>query len=243
MKRFTSLPVHKIIFWICFLPWLLFIFLYELWFTKIPSHSDTLYKLGIIFSRIGYSIVSASIFYFVSQYIGTFIPREQKKIKILPMIHRNALSIDNEIRLLKINLDYENEDSKNIDNLRQALNSINPNSSIDRFENWYQYLFNLKLQLLDLIRSMTFYNDYLSRDFFQELIIIEQRLMSPITFAGSVILNVSNLSFADIDLQELMIHNDHLQLLRKEEFKKYEKAFEKDGNVYRKVFYKESDKK
>ena len=153
------------------------------------------------------------------------------------MVYRHALTIDGLLRGLRINLDFEWGDIKNIDNLKEALNKINADNPVDGFENWYYYLFHIKSQLLDLIRSMTFYNEYLSRDFFQELLIIEQRLMSPFTFAGHKIYNVPNLSHADLDLQELLLHNQHLQKLREKEFKKYEKEFNKDGKKYRQTYY------
>ena len=242
MKRLTSFPAYKITFWSCFVPSLTYIFLYEFVFTKSPSSSDMVFKFGLIFKQIFYSIAAASIFYFVTQYFGIFIPREQKKIKILPIVYRHALDIDVILSGLKINLGVESSNAKDFENFRKAINSINTDNPVDNFENWYQYLFFIKSQLLDLIRAITFYHDFLSKEFFQELLIIEQRLMSPITFVGYKVLAVSNLSYAELDLQEIIIHNQHLQQLRETEFKKYKKEFDADGKTYRQTYYNEKTK-
>jgi len=242
MKRLTSLPAYKITFWTCFVPSLAYILFYEFLLTKFASYSDTLFKLGLIFKQVSYSITAASIFYFVTQYIGIFIPREQKKIKILPIVYRNAVTIDGVLSGLKLNLDYEWGDVKDSDKFRKALNKINTDNPIDNFENWYHYLFFIKSQLLELTRAMAFHHDVLSKEFFQELLIIEQLLMSPITFAGYKVLAVSNLSYAEVDLQEIFIHSQHLQQLREKEFKKYEKEIEKDGKDYRATYYQEMKK-
>ena len=65
-----------------------------------------------MFSKIGYSIVAASIFYFVSQYIGIYRPREKKKIKILPIIQRHIAAIDGILNDLQIKLGYDGENIK-----------------------------------------------------------------------------------------------------------------------------------
>jgi len=243
MKRHTSFPTYKITFWTCFVPSLTYIFFYEFLLTKYPSSSDTIFKLGLIFKQVSYSITAASIFYFVTQYIGIFIPKEQKKIKILPIVNRNAVIVDAVLGGLKLNLGYDWGDVKDSDKFRKALDKINTDSPVDNFENWYHYLFFIKSQLLELTRAMAFHNDVLSKEFFQELLIIEQRLMSPITFAVYKVLAVSNLSYAELDLRELFIHNQHLQQLREKEFKKYEKEFDKDSKDYRATYYQEVTKK
>lgn len=237
MKRLSSLPAHKMILWTCFIPSLTFVLIYEFFLSTIPSYSDTIFKLGQIFSRICYSMVATSIFYFISQYIGVFIPRHKRKIKILPIIYRNIVTMDVIINQLNKNIGMQWNDIKDNDKLKNALLTINTDSHIENFENWYQYLFHIKSQLSDIIRSITFYHEYLSKDFFHELLIIEKNLMSPITFVGYKVLRVSNLDYARLELQELIIHNQHLQQLRETELKQYQREFDEDGKVYRETYY------
>jgi hypothetical protein len=153
------------------------------------------------------------------------------------------VTIDIIIGGLQNNIGMQWDNIKDNDTLKKALLAINTDKPVDDFENWYHYLFHIKSQLLDLIRSATFYHDYLSKEFFQELLIIEQKLMSPITFAGYKVLLTSNLNYAQLDIQELIIHNQHLQQLREKELKQYEKEFDEDGKRYREMYYNENEKK
>lgn len=237
MKKLSTLPVHKIIIWACLVPSLLFILVYEFVLTNFPSPSVNVFKAGQFFSRICYSIAAASIFYLISQYLGIFVPKQRRKFKILPFIFQNALTIDSVIRKLEINLGYEWGDIKDSKKFKDAISRINTDNPVSHFNNWYEYLSYVKFQLLDLIRGITFYNEHLNTEFLHELLIIEQRLMSPITFVGYKILAVSDLSYAEIDLQELIIHNAHLQTLRERESEKYKNEFEKDGELYRQTYY------
>ena len=93
--------------------------------------------------------------------------------------------------------------------------------------------------LFFVLIQIEFHNFY--ERFFLELLIIEQRLMSPFVFAGYNILNSSNLSHTEIELQEILIPNSHLLQLTQKETKLHEKEFESEGVKYRKVYYKNSD--
>lgn len=238
MKKILSIPAPKLILWLCFIPLLTFIILYELWWSRIPSDSVTIFKIGVISSKISYSIIAASLFYFISQYIPIYLPRHKKKIKILPYIHQQTLIIGYNLDSLKSNLNIHQDEFRNIDEFRSILKNINPNTSIAEFENWYQYLFNIKIQILDVIRSIYFYNEYLNTEFLHEIILIEKQLMSPITFAGYKTLTCDDLSYAETNLQEMLVHNQHLQSLREKEHKKYEKEIKSSGDEYRKTYYK-----
>jgi hypothetical protein len=77
-----------------------------------------------------------------------------------------------------------------------------------------------KENLMDIIRSMTIYHDYLSEDFLGELIRIEIILMNNIFQGGSLNLSASTGAF-----QQLFFHNEFLFKYRVKEFTKYEKAF------------------
>jgi hypothetical protein len=242
MKQKKTYEAHKIILW-CFIFASGYVILYEFWLTNYPSYSGTVYKMGLITSKISYSILATSIFYYLSQYIPVYLPRQQRKIKILSNVYQKTLIINSIVGGLKLNLNITDDiDFTKRDNFLKIINNTNPDEEVSRFENWHYYLYNLKTNLLDIIRSMTFYNDYLSKEFLHELIILEKVLLAPYTFAGYKTIGVSNLSYAEIDLQEILVHNGILQDLRTKEFKKYERQFEDDGKLYRETYYNEQSR-
>ena len=139
---------------------------------------------------------------------------------------------------MKFQLKIHGDDFKNNDQFYKQLEHINTENPVGAFQNWYLYLGHLKGQLLDIINSITVYNDYLSQEFLQEIGLIEYQLFLPHTFAGHKILACTDLSYAQIDLQELLVHNKHLQEISKSEFRKYEKQFAENGKLYREKHYK-----
>jgi hypothetical protein len=231
---------HKIIF-PCFLLAFIYIILYELILMNYPSQTRFGYQIGIITSRISYSIVAASIFFLLSVYLPVYLPRKKKKRKILFEIYQKTLIIDTLIQHLKFDLGIEEHEFTNVQIFREKLSRKNPDMPVGAFANWHQYLYRLKTKLIDVVRSMSFYNEYLSEEFFDELLILERQLLSIYTFEGYKLIESNNLSYAEIDLQELMVHNRHIQQLRELEFKKYEKQFEADGAAYREKYYKTSE--
>jgi hypothetical protein len=199
--------------------------------------SDFAYKLGFFFSKIGYSIIAASIFYFIGQYVGVYIPRQQRKIKALSVLNYNFLTINEIVQRLQADINYEFKDIRDNNQLKNALSDIKVDDTVYQFENWYKYLYHIKFQLLDVIRSSFYYHDYVDKNTFHELLILEQRLMSLHLFSGYKILSNSDLSFADIEFQELFIHTQHLQKLRQKEYDKHKKEIEAEGNKYRQAYY------
>jgi hypothetical protein len=228
IKKIFNADAHRLVLGI-FIPTLMYVLLYELWLVDIPASSKFGFKIGLIISKIGYSIIAASIFYLISQYIPVYRPRQQRKIKILFEIYQKTLIINSYIGALKLKLNISESDFKNSELFKSIIHTINPDKPIDEFADWHHYLFYLKSKLLDIVRSMTFYHDYLSKDFLHELIIMERQLLSPHTFEGYKTLGSSDLSYAEIDIQELLVHNKHLQDLREKEFRKYEEKFKVDG--------------
>jgi len=235
-SKIINAEAHKLVFFF-FIIALIYVLLYEFWFTNIPGPSEISFKAGLITSKVSYSIIAASVFYFISQYIPIYRPKQQRKIKVLFEIYQRTLIIDFYLGGLKLKMRISQDDFKDSKIFGKAILSIDPDSPIDEFENWHKYLFYLKSKLLDVIRSMTFYHDYLSKEFLQELIIIEKQLLSPYTFEGHKTLGSSDLSYAEICIQELLVHNKHLQNLREKEFRKYDLQFQVDGTAYRKKYY------
>lgn len=185
-------------------------------------------------------MLAASIFYFVTQYLGIYIPRKKKKLRIiLPYVHRQAVTLDTILNTLKFNLKIHGNDFKNSDQFHKVLENIKVDEPIAEFQDWHQYLYHMKFQLLDVVRGIYFYSEYLDEDFLHEIVIIEQKLMSTITFVGYKKLACTNLTYGEIDLQEILIHNLHLQEIRKSEVEKYDKEFKRAGVAYRQKYYPE----
>jgi hypothetical protein len=104
---------------------------------------------------------------------------------------------------------------------------------INEYVNWHEYLYFMKHRILEIIRSTTTYNEYISTDLLHELLLIENKLLCPIVFEGYKKLQPTSLSYAQISIQELFVHQKILQDLRELEFTKYDKKFEILGKEYR----------
>lgn len=239
MKKLLSFPTHKLIIWTS-VPLLIYLSLYELWWTNSnnPSCCWMVFKAGVIASKIAYSILAASIFYLVTQYLGIYLPRQKKKLKIiLPYVHRQTVTLDTILSTLKFNLNIHGNDFKNSEAFRRILKDIEVDKPVGEFSDWHQYLYHMKFQILDVIRGIYFYSEYLTEDYLHEIVLIEERLMSTITFVGYKKLACTDLSYGELDIQEILVHNLHLQTIRQSETKKYEKEFKASGQEYRQKYY------
>lgn len=145
--------------------------------------------------------------------------------------------IESHISGLKLYLGVSNDEFEDSKFFKEKLRSIITSNSVGRFQNWHLYLSYLKTNLIDITRSITFYDEYLSPKFFHELILLETELLSPYTFEKDKSLAVDTLEFAEINLQQILFHTKHLLDLRKKKFEKYENDFKKDGDEYRKMYY------
>jgi hypothetical protein len=238
MKKIRTLikktEAYKIILW-AFSISLFYILLYELVLTRFSSNGFFNYKLGIVTSRICYSIVATSIFYFLSQYIPVYLPRQRRKVKILHGVFLKTRIIETRVQNLKFQLGVHGDNFYE-DFFRKTI-AINSDKPVAQFENWHLYLYHLKTALIDIIRSMTIYNDFLSLEFMEELTLIEYQLLSLNAFEGLKMLQCTDLSYAHIQLQEILIHNKHLQDLKATEFAKYEKIFKTENEAYRRKYF------
>jgi hypothetical protein len=66
---------------------------------------------------------------------------------------------------------------------------------------------------------------------------MEVHLLSPHSFEDTRTLGSHGLEYAVISIQEILVHTQHLKLLREKEFKKYEKLFSEDGKKYRDEYF------
>lgn len=92
---------------------------------------------------------------------------------------------------------------------------------------------HVKYQLLDLIKTITFHRDLLSKRVFLELSIIQNRLiMYNEMFSKEKVFTVSDLSYDLIPLQDILVHNKHLQSYIKEEYNEYKRPIGKLKKSY-----------
>jgi hypothetical protein len=229
-----SKEAHKLIgsaFLFCFV----YILFYELLFTRWDRPNFTFYKLGVIASKTAYSIIAASIFYLISQYIPIYLPRQIRKRKVLYSVHLKTDVIGMRVDNLKFNLGVNGDDFYN--DFDKKVNAINPTCPVEQFENWYLYLFQIKTTLIDLIRSIAIIHDNLSFEYMDELSWIEYQLSKPHTFEGRRTLACDDLSYAQIQLQEIIVHNKHLQELKAKAFVEYADILRSEGEAYMKKYY------
>lgn len=205
---------------------------------EYPSLNTTFYRLNKFFLALAYSLTASSLFY----YVAVYLPKQAMKRKIFPSIYRRNLLIKEHFANLFYNLEIaaNNNDYKNVAiEIDRKCKQINPDAPIENYANWHQYLYFFKSEVVDIIRSVTFYHEYLDKEYFTELTLLEDRFVDIFVFSGSKQLLVNNLSYANITLHELYVHNNILQKINASQFEKNKKMIEKEVKLYRKKYYKD----
>ncbi|OFY85371.1 MAG: hypothetical protein A3F72_03650 [Bacteroidetes bacterium RIFCSPLOWO2_12_FULL_35_15] len=194
-------------------------------------------KFGQIIKFISYSLIASIIFY----WIAIYLLRERKKtlalwsvIKKTDLINSLILQLYNNIYKPTNNFNYETPDFNELNN---TLKEINPDLQIESdgyyYENWHIYLQSLQGKLINLIRSIYFFHEYLPDEYLQELTLIENKLLSEDTFDGRKKYSVSNLTYATLSFQEIFIHNLLLQKIYAQELKNNDSKLKRLGKEYR----------
>jgi hypothetical protein len=235
-KILVNSPTNRLVLYLGLMPSIGFVALYQFVLIEIPG-TNFLYKVGLLFNGIFNSIIAASFFYFISQYISVDLPEKRIKIKTISLLHQYYYTINEIIMQITIDIGYENMDIKNLDTLSKVLEKIDVDSPIYEFPNWYKYFYHKKLQLMELTRSSFYFHKYLEENITQELLIIDKNLMNTHLFSGYKILVNENLSFGAIQLQEIFIHNSHLKQYVENERTKYSKELTAEGVRYREEHY------
>ena len=95
---------------------IVYIFLYEIWWTRIPAYNDLIYKLGILSSTLSYSIVASYIFH----YIITVIPEKKKRKEMsFALQYHHEILIDILSDLMVAVLKEDNWKSKDVHELQK----------------------------------------------------------------------------------------------------------------------------
>ena len=183
----------------------------ELILKNYPAANHTVISITEIWLKICYSILAATIFYFLNQHL----PKEEKKLKYYRYINNKVISLDDSIKMIisKLNIKSENHYrgiSKEI--LNDACSRINPLSQVvsptestSPFENWYEYLNYKAISIKKDIKDLILLNDIVETGLVEKLLIIEDSLKNlfldrvrftntDLTFWASPIFNMTNQS-------------------------------------------------
>lgn len=172
-----------------FLISILSILIIELIFKRFASPSQLFFRMGEIYLMICYSIVAATIFFFINQHL----PIEDKKLKYFRYINNKVMSIDYEIRYVLENLTipesiYKSEDIS-YEIIKDACKKKNPKSCVfntmessEPFADWYEY-FNYKvIRIKNLINDLILLNESIDPDLMEKLLVIENILYNSLYF-------------------------------------------------------------
>lgn len=219
-----KLTAHKIILYYCLIPAVVYTLLYELVFTEYGAYNQIIYKLGIITSRIFYSMLASSIFYFVSQYIPIYLPRQEKKEKILSNIRTKHKILEGLLITFQGNMKIRKEEYLDKMLLSDKLTDFDIHSKIESFDDFEKYYSAFRSECLDLIESILFYHDFLSLKYLNELQEIEKNFRMPKLFdyinynlTGEIYFNVG---IAIPTIQNILISKDKLKDLYQSELMK-----------------------
>jgi hypothetical protein len=218
------------------------VILYEFLFFPVLEKTGRPERAGILISRVFYSTLASSIFYYVSQYFPVVLPRRTRKIKILELVFQKSLSIEWYLSRLRSDLRVIHGEFSDRDKFRAILEATKTEHPVSTFPNWFEYLKHMRERIVELTRAITIHGEYLDMDFLQEVLVIEKHLLAPGVFEGTDQIPTGNLRWAEIQLQELLIHNVHLQRVRDRELAKHQKELEAIGIEYRATYYAEYDR-
>lgn len=216
---------------------LAYLIYYELVVCSTAAHGGE-----ILFSRICYSILASSIFFFITQYFPVILPRKERKIKIIQNTLHKAVAIDWYLSRIRVKLNVEYGQFSDVDKFRAILDNTNSNQPVDDYTDWYAFLNHIRERIVELTRAITIHSEHLPLDFLEEIMVIEKQLLTPGIYEGPAYINTGNLRWAELQLQEVLVHNGILQELVKREYKKYNADFEFFGIEYRARNYAEYDK-
>jgi hypothetical protein len=169
--------------------------------------------------------VAATIFYLINVYI----PKKRRWSKIVSDIIFKTNVINNQISSLHIQTQIGENDIFENSKIKSALSKIDESA----YSEWSNYLFLLKLKLLDNINSLKAYNDLLEDDYLLQLVSIENYLLTANAFQGPHRLN---LYFADEELtfQGVFIANSLLKSLKLDIERKNKRLLECQRQKFRK---------
>lgn len=211
----------------------------ELIFKNFPAPSQTFFSLGEIYLKICYSILAASIFFFINQHL----PKEEKKLKYYRFINNKTLSINREIEFILESLKIPRANGGGYNNINEELikdacSIINPmtpvfniQESVSPFNDWYDY-FNYKtLKIKELIRDLLLIDESLDTDLVEKLLIIEDVLVHSLYFDKKKWAN-SDLSTYSGSIYELTVQSRKAFKIMRERYKRfideYDERYHKD---------------
>lgn len=107
-------------------------------------------------------MVASSIFYFISQYLPVFLPKEEKKKKVLSVIKNKSAILNGLLMSLEKNLGFSNSDYQDVGKLTDKLNDFNMMNKIDNHQNFESYYRSFRKEALEVVQSILLYHDYIS---------------------------------------------------------------------------------
>jgi hypothetical protein len=197
--------------------------------------SEKIYSsLGNVPLNIAYSIMASVFFY----WIAIYIPYQRKKINLIVGLNIKIMEVAYSFRALAIDLNLSGIDYKEFDILNSHLKKFNPDNPFRNYISFHKNLNALRTNTLSLINNITKYHEYLEEDVLTELMLIENHLLiKNDIFNGDKNYLVSNLSYASLTFQELLIHSSLLELKWEKEFNKYKNNIDKESAKYRRDNY------
>ena len=167
-------------------------------------------KAGDILLNVAYSIIAACFFYIVS----VFIPRRRKEVKVIFNIVLKTKTINDIIGILKHNLGIKQDiDFTNKENYDRITGVIITDHDINGFANWYQYLYYVRTEVTEIIRSITLYNDYLSDDYLHAIIYLENELFNPYVFVPFKFLTPNDFTLEKFPIRQVLFYDKKLKEL------------------------------
>lgn len=235
MKITTKKPQHKIIrrlknipfgIFCAFLISIFLILLIELWFKNIEAPIKLFFTFGNIILNVCYSILAASIFFYVNQHL----PKEEKIVKTTKYITMRMLYFHYEIqslkRILNLHIRFKAEDLSNEINIKCS--QINPNEKLINnndsekvFNNWYEYLEYKTSKLIKYLDDVLPFYEGMNDDLLESLLNLKDSVRLIQYKLEDIPRNLKDLTFLSVEFENLFENHMKSDKIIRVNYKQY----------------------
>ncbi len=198
----------------------------ELYFKNIDAPLKLFYTIGNIILNVCYSIIAASIFYYVNQYL----PKENKIVKSSRYITLRMRYFHYEIQNFQqiLKLQIRNKSENLTDEIKFRCSQINPNEKIQNnnnsgqiFQNWYEFLEFKLSKLIFFVDDILPFYEGMNDDLFESLLNLKDSIRLMQYKLEKSPRNLENLTFLSDEFENLFENHLRSNKIIRVKYKKY----------------------
>ena len=223
IRRLKNIPFN--IFCIFFIS-IFLILIIELWFKNIEAPIKLFFTFGNIILNVCYSILAASIFFYVNQHL----PKEEKIVKATKYITMRMLYFHYEIQsfqsILNLHIRFKAEDLSKEINFKCS--QINPNDKLTNnndskkiFNNWYEYLEYKTSKFINYIDDVLPFYEGMNDDLLESLLNLKDSVRLIQYKLEDTQQNLKDLTFLSVEFENLFDNHMKSNKIIRVNYKQY----------------------